>query len=489
MNWASVALKPLPPPTPLQRWNALVNTYAAKSLRLVLLEVLGLLETPLSSAAAPLIKHCVVVCVDTEAWTANTDEMTEIGLVICEHKDGKELGDDVGDYAENLLKKMRYYHLRIWENAHLKTTADWMRGAEGNRFGGSRFVTFAKARSILDFILNQPIVSDDPDVAGLKRPVILVGQALDHDTENLQKSGLAYNFRKHGTVVKEIDTQKMTKELNAWVDKSNPGNDIGLDTLCEEVFDFVHDDAHTALNDAARTMMCAVNLALRTFAKSYRSQTKKTIQEVAHELEQHSRDVFTSTWGTELSCTRCGGRDHSNDEDQCMAAVYCNACDRFDETTPGVAEDVKQRHISSHIDQFCLDVAEFYGWKRRVIDAHRKDNPLPPGPPPGSHPRYTWPGKWPMTDPSDALLPEVPEFDRIMGTSPRIALDLPKAPAPPPDVKTVMLQSTARKQAVQARRVKEKVGLGGAGSTPSSGADGRRASSLGSDDAWTGTAW
>lgn len=508
MSWSNVTTKPLPPPTPQQRLDVLKSTYAAKPLRLVLLEVLGLSETPLSKAAAPLIEHCVIVCVDTEAWTSNTNEMTEIGLVIGEHKDGKELCGDVGDYAEHLLKKMQYHHLRIWENAHLKTSASWMRGAEGNRFGGQRFVTFAEARTILDSVLNQPIVSDNPNVAGLKRPIILVGQAVDHDTENLQKSGLAYNFNKHGTVVKEIDTQKLTREMKAWTDKVNPGNYIGLDTLCEEVLHFKHEDAHTALNDAARTMICAVNLALRTFATNYRSEATKTMQEVADVLEQHSQEVWASTWGSKVCCTRCGGRDHSNDKDhQCTAAVYCNACDRFDATcsteksslsksndlciTDALAADTKQRHISSHTDQFCLHVAEFNGWKRRVVDADRKSNELPPGPPAGSHPRFNWRGKWPMADPRDALLPEISEVDRITHKVPKSGLDLPATSAPLPGVKAVSFMSTGRERA-EARRVKGRMGastLSSVSKTSSSSAATSRNSSLGSDDAWNGTAW
>jgi hypothetical protein len=38
-------------------------------------------------------------------------------------------------------------------------------------------------------------------------------------------------------------------------------NDIGLAKLCLEVFGFEHEDLHTALNDAAKAMIVAVNLA------------------------------------------------------------------------------------------------------------------------------------------------------------------------------------------------------------------------------------
>jgi hypothetical protein len=190
--------------------------------------------------------------------------MTEIGIVVAKYKDMKELNGNSGDYAENVLKKMDYHFLRIAENAHLTRNAPWMRGANGNRFGQSRFVTFVEARIILDEILSQPIVSDDPILAGAKRPIILMGHDLAHDTENIEKSGLAYNFYQHKTVVKEIDTQKLCIGVSAWTNPEYGGNKTGLDTLCEEVFSFAHEDPHTGLNDAARTMICAVNLALRT---------------------------------------------------------------------------------------------------------------------------------------------------------------------------------------------------------------------------------
>ena len=484
MNWAYIANTPPPPPTPKQRWNALTTTYAAKPLRLVLLEVLGLLADPLSDVAAPLVKHSVVVVVDTEAWTANTDEMTEIGLVVAEYNHGKELNGDLGDYGENVLKKMRYYHLRICENAHLKRNVEWMRGAEGNRFGASRFVTFAEARSILNFILNQPIISGDPDLAGLKRPVILMGHAVAHDQDNMAKSGLQYNFKKHGTVVAEIDTQAMVKEAGCWIDKKSPGNDIGLDKLCEQVFGFAHEDAHTALNDAARTTICGVNLALRNYIKKDTTiSTTKTMQDVALALESHTQTAFSSTWGTVFCCTRCGSRTHSNIE--CTAAVYCNACERFDTAPPSTA---KQRHISSHIEPFCIHIAEFNAWKRRVFDAHRKKNELPPGPPTESHPRSNWKGKWPMEEAEDVLAPEMSEMERVERL--RSKGEVVVKAKPLASVKVVVRQSGARERALEGKKMNGRLEMG----TERSGSttDGSRGSSegaVGSDDVWNGTAW
>lgn len=402
----------------------------------------------------PLVEHCIIVAIDTEAWTSNTDEMTEIGIVIAKYEDGNELHAHVGDYAENVLKKMGYYHLRIWENAHLKTNAPWMRGPEGNRFGQTRFVKFAEARAVLDEILNQPIVSSNADLARMKRPVILVGHALEHDEENVEKSGLSYDFNRHGTVVKRIDTQRLVQELAAWVHPNCANNKVGLDTLCEEVFNFAHKDPHTALNDAARTMICAVNLALRNWRSSYK--VEKTMQEVAFEIEKHSRDNFKSNWGTVLCCTRCGGRDHNNDRGQCKASVYCLACERFDQITYAPRVIDKAKHIRSHTEQFCVHVAEFNGWKRRVVDARRKLNHLPPGPPAGSHPPSSWRGIWPMSTPGDVLVPERP----VTPVNEWLSLPpdgLPAGSGQEPDVKVVTFQSNARERATKSRMARKGV--------------------------------
>jgi hypothetical protein len=104
--------------------------------------------------------------------------MTVIGIMVAEYTDREKLDGDLGGYVENVLKKMNYHHLRIWEweNAHLKTNAS------------------------------------------------------------------------------------------------------------------LHEDPHTALNDAARTVICAANLALGNRGK--RQKTKSTMQEVALKIEKHSQDTF-----------------------------------------------------------------------------------------------------------------------------------------------------------------------------------------------------
>jgi hypothetical protein len=114
--------------------------------------------------------------------------VTEIGIVVAEYTDGCDLNRHFGDYAEKVLKRIKYHNLWIRDNAHLMSKVKWMRGAEGDRFGRSRIVMFAEARTIVDEIFNQPIVSDDSNLAGLKRPVVLVGCALRRDKENIHEN-------------------------------------------------------------------------------------------------------------------------------------------------------------------------------------------------------------------------------------------------------------------------------------------------------------
>ena len=385
---------------------------ANQSKCLILLDALGFSSLAgVNDRIAPLLEHVVVVGIDTEAWTRNTDEMTEIGLAVFEKKDmievqarkvmwEKEHGSNkdgyehLGAFGEHLLKEMTFQHLRIVETAHLKSNAGWMKGAEGNRFGFSRFVTFAEARTILDSLFSQPVASTNPSLEGCKKPVVLVGHAVYHDEENLRKNGLAYDWFKHGTIVTDIDTQPLAKITHTWASPEAPNNEVGLNKLTKRL-GFEHQDAHTACNDAARTVISAIQMVL---PKACKEGQVKDMQTVALETEQHSRDTFSSGWGSELCCTRCGGRDHQYQ--RCDIPVHCKACAQFDKGS-------ENEHWKTHIDQYCLHVAEYKAWVRRRDDAKRKGNPIPPGPPESTHPTF---------DPTVAL------YTRDM--------DLPKVPVP-----------------------------------------------------------
>jgi hypothetical protein len=317
----------------------------------------------------------------------------------------------------------------------------------------------------------------------MKRPVVLVGHALRHDKDNLKKQALANDYKQHGNVVAEIDTQQLVKQEKAWVHLICSNNEIGLDTLCREVFGFAHQDPHTALNDAAKTVICAANIALRNWDNEYK--TKSTMQEVVLRVEQHSQDVFESKWGTELCCTRCGRRDHSNAGDQCRTMMHCDACERFNKTRWFDTGNDKEKHISSDIEQFCLHVAEFNAWKRRVFDADRKHNRLAHGPPPASHPPSSWRGVWPMNSASDVLVPEARVFETRPALIPRV--DITTTSAPLPGAKVITVQSTGWQRTEMAKRAREETANISA-ERAKDGTGDRSGNRWSSDDVWNATA-
>lgn len=359
---------------------------------------------------ATLLDHAVVIGIDTEAWTKNTNEMTEIGLAVYEKKDMVQMQKQstseekeesteergaveyihLGPFGEHLLNKITFHHLRIVETAHLHTNAPWLRGADGNRFGHSRFVTFAEARTVLDSFFHQPIspppslTTSNPDpspntalLSGLK-PIILLGHAMFHDLTNCRTHGLQYDWAAHGTVVAAIDTQPLAKATRTWCDPAAPSNDVGLETLTRAL-GFEHRDAHTACNDAARTVMCAVLMVLPGSCKE-KGEEGMAMQDVAWRIEEGSRERAVPEWGSGEVCTRCGGRDHGGNKGEvCRVEVWCAACRRYD-------SEEADECWTTHIEQYCPHVAEYNAWVRRRDDAVRKGNTVPRGPPVDSHP-------------------------------------------------------------------------------------------------------
>jgi hypothetical protein len=380
-------------PNPQERMVALTKFYDTIPATEIMNEALGKRSTPLPATppiAKALIEYIVTICVDTEAWTSNTDEPTEVGLAYLERK--HVAGTKPGDHGVNFLKQLQFFHLRLMENTHLKSNNKESKGAEGNRFGHSRFVTIDEAKSCMDELFNQ-YITDKPELAGCKRPVILIGHALLHDEKNIKR--LEYDFSRHGNLVAKVDTQPLVRDVNMWSPPPTaPKNMISLQNLCDQVVRFKHEDPHTACNDAARTMICAIWLALPT---QFRQDPEQKMQQIATDLEQHSKSTSHAHWGTEHHCTRCGGRDHFNDG-TCEVLVKCAACARFDTPTPGEAPKVY-----THIEQHCTAIADFKAWARRYVDAAKKNRRRPEGPPKGSYPWSTWTGKWPLNDSSDLL--------------------------------------------------------------------------------------
>lgn len=389
---------------PEDRLAALRDAYQGKSQKDILRQALGdgRVAIPIPAIAQPLIQHIIVICVDTESHTLNTDQMTELGLVHISRKTARAAAaDGVGMHGQKLQEALRFLHFRIAEHAHLLSNREDSRGPLGNRFGHTRFTTFLELRTILQHLFNQPVdASDDPDLRGCRCPVVLVGHALQHDVDNAMKPGLDYDISSSATVVARVDTQALAREVEVWVPPPEMWtNEIGLRVLVERL-GFVHVDDHTACNDAARTMMCAVHMVL---PEKLRVGDMPSMQAVADRVELQSQTTSPAPYGTAMCCTRCGGRDHN--ADQCTAVVTCAACHRFDSSSDSV---------HTHIETYCLHVAAFKAWARRFRDAAKKHDKkvaaypaaVRSGPGAAAHPWSTWPQhiRWPLEELRDVLV-------------------------------------------------------------------------------------
>jgi hypothetical protein len=269
--------------------------------------------------ADQLAAHTVVLCFDTEHYTLNSDEMTEIGVTILHTQDvlPNARAGNYGDHGDNLMRQIKFHLLRLREKSHLPTTNTQSRGPAGNRFGYERFVTFEQARALLRQLLVQPITGIN-GLQGYNCPIVVLGHSIAHDRDHLYGKDLALNLDAIGTPIRYIDTQEIVRNNGNWW---NNNEDISLGNLVQKL-GFLHTDSHTACNDAARTMMCAILLALPQSAKT--SCTRST-QQVASELETFSRANFVPLGGSTRYCCKCGSTQHM--PELCQAnTLQCHEC-------------------------------------------------------------------------------------------------------------------------------------------------------------------
>ncbi|KAF2623542.1 hypothetical protein BU25DRAFT_400594, partial [Macroventuria anomochaeta] len=392
-------------PKPEERLRALANAYKKYSPRTILREALGYYDNILPEVpdiARPLVDHIIVICVDTESHTLNTDQMTELGLVHISRKTAQGVGPP-GPHGWKLQEALQFLHFRIAEHAHLHSNREDSAGPLGNRFGSTRFTTFQELRVILEYLFNQEIETNEPELKGCKCPIVLIGHALKHDVENTTKPGLDYDITDNLTLVAKVDTQSLAREVKVWIPPSDMStNEIGLRVLIEKL-GFEHVDDHTACNDAARTMMCAIHMIL---PDGLLESDNPSMQAVANRVENLSKEMSSAPYGTVLVCTRCGWRDHSVED--CTANVTCAACKSFD-----IGPD-HDENVHSHIETYCPHVARFKAWARRFRDASKKygtnlkafPEAVAEGPGLDAHPWSTWPEDvgWPLRELSDVLV-------------------------------------------------------------------------------------
>jgi hypothetical protein len=274
------------------------------------------------SIADQLAEHMLVVCIDTEHYTLNSDEMTEIGVAIMPVHEVRELSQakQFGDHGLNLMEQAKFHFWRLREKAHLHTTNVNSRGPAGNRFGEVRFISFEQAREYLRKIMKQPI-ENVKGLEGYNHPVVILGHSIAHDREHLNGKDLDLSVTRLDTIIRYIDTQTMTTEAGYWWGSRDP---IGLRTLVEK-FEFTHSDSHTAANDVGRTLICAFLLALSPNHEA-RTGCTRTINQAAVSLEVHSRITFEPMGGTPDYCCNCGSTKHMGDACPRVGKLRCDGC-------------------------------------------------------------------------------------------------------------------------------------------------------------------
>jgi hypothetical protein len=189
--------------------------------------------------------------------------------------------------------------------------------SRSNRFGQTRFVTKEQASLMMADIFCWPIEESKPELGFC--PVVLVGHALDNDLRKLRNT-LGFSATSLDTVVKVIDTQDLARTASNW----NGNNPIGLAKLVPRC-GFDYRDPHTASNDAAMTLICAIQMVLPADLKSPEDHS---LQHIVNELEIASQRQ-TWTWGTDKYCIRCGGYGHTKDNyrgRRCFVKVKCHHC-------------------------------------------------------------------------------------------------------------------------------------------------------------------
>ncbi|KAI4941355.1 hypothetical protein J4E91_010800 [Alternaria rosae] len=305
--------------------------------------------------ADDLANHIIVVCLDCEHWSNNTDETTEVGVATFSRQDVLPIAatGEFGDHGEYLMQKVRFYLLRTIETSHLPNQNPESRGVEGNRFGQGRFVTFAEARQILTNLFVQPI-NRIPGLSG-NYPIVVLGHDVGHDLNNLKSKAIAFDMEPIGTVVRYIDTQLLVRDKGYWMMPRN--EQVGLRRMVEEL-SFEHSDSHTAANDADRTLISAFQIVLG--GHKCKRFAHKSMKQVAGDLERHSVANFReSLGGVEKYCFKCGTAGHMKPD--CQATdLHCDECE---ENKCNIAPG--KEHVTEH----CICVANKKALVRREKDA------------------------------------------------------------------------------------------------------------------------
>jgi len=262
--------------------------------------------------APELAKSTIVIIMDCEKFEYEPRCLTEYGLHTFTREEMAAVLTNPGAYGENMLHAIYYYHIRLLETAHY-VNRKWCPGnPENNRFGVTRFATNQQAKDFLTHSIAWPVDATKSD--GDKCPVVLLGHAVDNELEMLRQLGVDPSVISN--VVAIIDTQKIAKEKGIY----GRGNEISLATLMSR-YDVSFRDSHTAGNDAAYTMIAALQMVM---GKELPAPAGRSLQDVIDDLEVYSEGVVPDV-GIARYCTRCGKKNHNRLD--CIGSIKrCEKC-------------------------------------------------------------------------------------------------------------------------------------------------------------------
>jgi hypothetical protein len=213
----------LEPSTPYDALRSFLNRHSDAA---ILRHALGVESIP---NAPPLMDHIIVNAIDCESHEYDHDKLTEIGLAAFESNELRKLRvggkQNIGPYAENLLKQIYFYHYHLKPNVHLLNKRFCPGDPTKNRFGQTRFLSVQDAQSALKDAFQWPMDPEKPELGYC--PVIFLGHSLSNDTQMLADS-LNFSASVFGTVVRFIDTQNLAKSTGVYTGR----NQVGLRTLC-----------------------------------------------------------------------------------------------------------------------------------------------------------------------------------------------------------------------------------------------------------------
>lgn len=330
--------------------DLLKDYFRGQSQASVLRHSLGLERLP---GAPALADSLMVVAFDTEHYERSHDRMTEIGVCIWETKEMRnatgtnvpsmanlslntndidsgikevkeeQIDDftDLGPYGEKLLQKMLFYHVRIEPNAHLINRKFCPGNPKANHFGNTRFLTVQETGEMLTELFNRPIDAQKPELGFC--PVVILGQAIQKNDVVALDKALGFDIFALPHFMSTLDTQDLALESTWWRPPAmHPNNKIGLRTLVEDVigFSYREHDPHTACNDTALTVVCALQMVLPT---QYTANQSKTLDQVVKDVGELSKNV-PFEHGRAKYCIRCGLRGHF--DKFCKAKVLCTKC-------------------------------------------------------------------------------------------------------------------------------------------------------------------